>query len=172
VGGQGGAVPGVDEGACVHTPCIIRGKGFGGGASTACKENDRLEDGTEHVVLGWLVDTEAGTISLPEQKVQDLRERLAEWPPHRKQATVREVLVLAGKLHHAAFVIRPGRYFVHRLLQLAGLHLNGMERAGGGDAWGRHRRKAHARKVVQLTWQRWGGGDGISGKGRGKWVVG
>ena len=105
------------------------------------------------MVLGWLVDTEAGTISLPEQKVQDLRERLAEWPPHRKQATVREVLVLAGKLHHAAFVIRPGRYFVHRLLQLAGLHLNGMERAGGGDAWGRHRRKAHARKVVQLTWE-------------------
>lgn len=31
----------------------------------------------------------------------------------------------AGKLHHAACVVRPGQYFVRRLLQLIGLHLNG-----------------------------------------------
>ena len=43
------------------------------------------------------------------------------------------VLVLAGKLHHVAYVIklhhvayviRPGRYFVRRLMQLSKLHLN------------------------------------------------
>jgi len=83
------------------------------------------------------------------------------------------VLVLAGKLHHAAFVIRPGRYFVRRLLQLTGLHLNGAERAGGGDTWGRQRKKAHSRKVLRLSkefmadvgWWRWYLGEGREGSG-------
>ena len=35
-------------------------------------------------------------------------------------------------------------------LQLAGLHLNGVERAGGGDVWGRERKKAQAKGVLRL----------------------
>ena len=72
------------------------------------------------------------TIALPTRNVDDLRARAAEWTAERQSATVREVLVLAGKLHSASFVIRPGRYFVRRLLQLSNLHLSGAERAGGG----------------------------------------
>ena len=66
-------------------------------------------------VLGFDLDTERMTISLPARKVLELRNLLEEWSAWRSTATVRELLVLAGKLHHAAYVIRPGRYFVRRL---------------------------------------------------------
>ena len=59
-------------------------------------------------VLGFDLDTEKMTISLPARKVRELRELLEEWPTGRCTETVREVLVLTGKLHHAAYVIRPG----------------------------------------------------------------
>ena len=72
-------------------------------------------------VLGFDLDRDKMTISLPVRKVKELRELLEEWPAGRSTATVREVLVLAGKLHHAAYVIRPGRYFVQQLLQLSKL---------------------------------------------------
>ena len=49
----------------------------------------------------------------------------------RQSATVQEALLLAGKLHHASFLVRPGRYFVRRLLQRSNLQLNGAERDGG-----------------------------------------
>lgn len=53
-------------------------------------------------VLGLTLDTEAMMNSLPAGKVVDLRERLAVWPATRRAVTVKEVLVLAGKLRHAA----------------------------------------------------------------------
>ena len=83
-------------------------------------------------VLGFDLDTEKMTISLPTRKVKELQEVLEEGPTGKSTAIVREVLVLAGKLHHAAYVIRPGRYFVRRLLQLSKLHLNGQARKGEG----------------------------------------
>ena len=57
------------------------------------------------------------TISRPARKDKELRKLWEEWPAGRCTVTVPEVFVLAGKLHHAAYVIRPGRYFVQRLLQ-------------------------------------------------------
>ena len=72
---------------------------------------------TAQEVLGLWLDTEDMMVGLPQRKLEDLRQRLAKWPPERRKATVREVLSLAGKLHHhAAYVVRTGRYFVHRLL--------------------------------------------------------
>ena len=65
---------------------------------------------TQQEVLGYDIDTESMTIALPARKVNNLRARVAEWPPEREMATVKQVLVLAGKLHHASFVIRPGWY--------------------------------------------------------------
>ena len=83
--------------------------------------------GTQQEVLGFDLDTERISISLPGRKKNELREMLQEWSEERSNAAVREVLVIAGKLHHAAYVTRPGRYFVRRLLQLSKLHLNGQE---------------------------------------------
>ena len=78
-------------------------------------------------VLGFDLDTERMAISLPGRKNNEQREMLQEWPEERSNAAVREVLVIAGKLHHVAYVTRPGRYFVRRILQLSKLHLNGQE---------------------------------------------
>ena len=61
-------------------------------------------------VLGFNLDTEKMTISLPPRNIRELQELLDEWPEARLTATVREVLVLAGKLHHGAYVTRPWRY--------------------------------------------------------------
>ena len=72
---------------------------------------------TAQEVLGRWLDTEDMTVRLPQRKLEDLRQRLANWLPERREATDREVLSLAGKLHHAAYVVRPGRCFVHRLLR-------------------------------------------------------
>ena len=102
-------------------------------------------------VLGFDLDTERMTISLPGRKINEKQEMLQEWPEERSKATVREVLVLAGKLHHVVYVIKPGRYFVRRLLQRGELHLNGREKKWGGRAWGRDRKKAEAGRVLYLT---------------------
>ena len=75
-------------------------------------------------VLGFTLNTEAMTVSLPLQKLRDLQERLEAWSTTRETATVREILVLAGKLDHAAFVVWPGRFSVRKLLQLSMLHVN------------------------------------------------
>ena len=76
-------------------------------------------------VLGFDLDTEKKARSLPIKKVRELWELLEEWPTGRNTATVREVLELPAKLHHATYVIRPGRYLVRRFLQLSKPHLNG-----------------------------------------------
>lgn len=54
------------------------------------------------------------------------------------------VLVSAGKLYHAAYMVRLGRYFVRRFMQLSRLHLNGEELAVRGGAWRRTRGNAEA----------------------------
>lgn len=105
---------------------------------------------TQHEVLDFFLDTDEFTIPLPTRKSKELRERLAWWPWSRMTATAKEILVLAGKLYPAALVVRPGRYFVRPLLQPCGLHLNGDEFRGIGDAWGRHRKKADAEKVLYI----------------------
>ena len=88
------------------------------------------------------------TVGLLQRKLEDLQQRLATWLPERREETVREVLSLAGKLHHAAYVVRPRRYFVRRLLRLTNQHLT-EESSGGGDAWGRLRRKAEAERRLE-----------------------
>lgn len=47
-----------------------------------------------------------------------------------------DILVLAGKLHHAAYVAGPGRYFVQRLLQLSTAASQVGRRRGGGGGHG------------------------------------
>lgn len=82
---------------------------------------------TELEVLGWTFDTVAMTISLPESKLHSYSQMLAEWPPTRRSAPTKQVLSLLGKLIHAATVLRPGRFFVTRLLNQLGLSLAGID---------------------------------------------
>ena len=52
---------------------------------------------TAQEVLGLWLDTEDMTVGLSQRKLEDLRQRLAGWPPERKESTVQEVLSLAKK---------------------------------------------------------------------------
>ena len=53
-------------------------------------------------------------ISLPEDKLEQLKKLLAEWKG-RKGCTRKSLI---GHLQHAAKVVRPGRRFIHDMLSL------------------------------------------------------
>ena len=72
-------------------------------------------------ILGWTIDTVSMTISVTREKVAQLRALLAKWPTDRRVATVKEVRSLLGKLLHLCEVVRPGKFFVRRILNQLGL---------------------------------------------------
>ena len=69
-------------------------------------------------VLGIEIDTVAMQLRLPADKLRRLQEATAAWRG-RKCCTKRELLSLIGSLQHAATVIRPGRSFVRRMIDLS-----------------------------------------------------
>ena len=91
-------------------------------ASTITNWDTRLE------VLGWLVDTEALTLTARPHMRLKLRVILAEWPPTRAHASAKQVSQLACFLMHISFAVRPGSFFVRRLLASVG-----MPRIAAGD---------------------------------------
>ena len=91
-------------------------------AKTITNCDTRLE------VLGYLVDTEALTVTSPPHKRLKLRLLSAEWPPTRIYASAKQVSQLAGFLMHISFAVRLGSFFVHRLLSSVG-----MRRIAAGD---------------------------------------
>ena len=76
---------------------------------------------TRMEMLGWMIDTESMTISVTQENVAQLRALSAEWPTDRRVATVKEVRSLLGKLLHLCEVVRPGKFFVRRILNQLGL---------------------------------------------------
>ena len=72
---------------------------------------------TDISVLGIRVDTVAQTLSLPEDKLQRLRQLLSAWGD-KKVCSRRELESLVGLLNHASKVVRPGRSFMRRMLNL------------------------------------------------------
>ena len=67
--------------------------------------------------LGIQVDTVAGQLTLPRDKLGRLQELLQSWAD-RKCATRRELESLVGHLNHACKVVRSGRSFLRRILNL------------------------------------------------------
>ena len=67
--------------------------------------------------LGILVDTTSGTLSLPQAKLVRLREEINHWLS-RRTCRKRELESLVGTSQFAAKVIKPGRSFVRRLIDL------------------------------------------------------
>ena len=77
---------------------------------------------TALVFLGILLDTVAGELRLPEDKLQRLRDLLEQWGT-KKVCRRKELESLIGLLNHACKVVRPGRSFLRRLIDL--LHQTG-----------------------------------------------
>lgn len=68
--------------------------------------------------LGIEIDSRELTIRLPQAKLIDLLSILRFWSD-RKKCTKRELLSLIGKLSFASKVVKPGRLFLRRLIDLA-----------------------------------------------------
>jgi len=93
-------------------------------------------------VLGWMIDTKAMTVAVPHEKIVRLRKMLELWPADRRTASVKEVQSLVGKLLHLCEVVRPGKFFLRRILNYLGLPpLKSMTVRGDVENQSRQRRK-------------------------------
>lgn len=73
---------------------------------------------TRLIYLGIQLDSIAMTASLGSDRLAEIKALLSEWT-ERKSCTHRELLSLIGKLSFATKVVRPGRIFLRRMLNLA-----------------------------------------------------
>lgn len=73
---------------------------------------------TKITYLGIEIDTQAQCIRLPDEKYSALQKLLGDWQG-RKKCTKQELLSLIGSLSFAAKVVKPGRIFLRRLIDLA-----------------------------------------------------
>ena len=69
---------------------------------------------TNLIFLGITLDSKTMTLSLPTNKLVDIRSELVAWRS-KQRASKRQLQSLAGKLSHAAHVVRGGRTFLRRL---------------------------------------------------------
>ena len=72
---------------------------------------------TQLTFLGIQVDTQAMSLSLPQEKLARTRALVLAWRS-RQAATKRELQSLIGHLSHAALVVLPGRTFLRRMIDL------------------------------------------------------
>ena len=79
---------------------------------------EKLEGPTTCITfLGIEVDTVAGVLRLPQDKLSRLRDALSAWE-QKKSCTRRELESFIGTLQHACRVVRPGRSFLRRMIDL------------------------------------------------------
>ena len=67
--------------------------------------------------LGFLVDTEAFQVRLPDEKLARLKQLIQDWQG-KHNCTRKELESLLGHLSHAATAVRPGRLFLRQLFGL------------------------------------------------------
>ena len=72
-------------------------------------------------VLGWTIDTVPMVISLTSEKLHQLSLLLEAWPPARAVTSEYEMRSLMGKLLHVSEVVRPGKFFVRRIINQLGM---------------------------------------------------
>ena len=77
-----------------------------------------IEPSTSLTFLGIQVDTVEGQFRLPVEKLSRLKATISAWRGRRK-CTKRELLSLVGQLQHAASVVKPGRTFLRRMIDLS-----------------------------------------------------
>ena len=66
-------------------------------------------------ILGIEIDTVAGQLRLPEDKLVRIKTLLVSWQ-FKKGCSCRELESLVGLLNHACKVVRPGRSFLRRMI--------------------------------------------------------
>ena len=72
---------------------------------------------TSAVCLGVEINTEKGSISIPQAKLRQICDSVSEWK-NRKYCTKRQLQSLLGHLLYIHKCVKPARYFFNRMLQL------------------------------------------------------
>ena len=81
--------------------------------------DDKLQGPTTRITyLGIEIDSNDMVTRLPKEKLIDLKACLTLWVSKRR-CTKRQLLSIIGKLSFAAKVVKPGRLFLRRLIDLA-----------------------------------------------------
>jgi hypothetical protein len=70
---------------------------------------------TDLTFLGIKLDTVAMTASLPAERLAELRRLIVGWKM-KTRASVKELQSLTGLLNFACYVVRPGRFFLRRII--------------------------------------------------------
>ena len=70
------------------------------------------------IFLGIELDTVAGILRLPKEKLLRLQAEIGRWAG-RQSCTKRDLLSLIGQLQHACCVVKPGRSFLRRMISLS-----------------------------------------------------
>ena len=78
-------------------------------------KNKLVEPTTKAVRLGILVDTMEGTIAIPPEKLDVVKEMVKEWRG-KKWCTKRQLQSLLGTLLYVHKCVKPARYFLNRML--------------------------------------------------------
>ena len=76
-----------------------------------------VRPGTQAICLGVLIDSEKGTISIPEEKMRQIIDLVNSWGV-KKSCTKRQLQSLLGHLLYLHKCVKPARYFVNRMLDL------------------------------------------------------
>jgi hypothetical protein len=93
---------------------------YGWCGADVVKPAKRTSWASRQEILGLNVDAHDMTTSLPEDKSQEMHGLLFEhFHRARQHATPREVMQLVGKLRCYAYCLRPGRYYLRRLINMA-----------------------------------------------------
>ena len=101
--------------SCGRHLAIIRGSCEELGVPLA---TDKMEGLTARITfLGIEIDTVAGVLRLPRDKLLRLQRMVQQWTG-RRACTRRELESLIGTFQHASRVIRPGRSFLRRMIDL------------------------------------------------------
>ena len=90
------------------------------GAGVPVEESKSEGPALSLTFLGIDVDSVAMELRLPADKLLQLQTLLKQWRG-KKACTKRELLSITGSLSHACKVVRPGRSFLRRLIDLAKL---------------------------------------------------
>ena len=72
---------------------------------------------TSAVCLGVEINTEKGSISIPQAKLRQICDTVSEWK-NKKYCTKRQLQSLLGHLLYIHKRVKPARYFLNRMLQL------------------------------------------------------
>ena len=76
--------------------------------------------------LGFIIDTVSMEIRLPAEKLSRIKQMIHSWRS-KKSCTKRALLSLIGNLQHASSVVKPGRTFLRRMIDLSKhqVHMDG-----------------------------------------------